>query len=139
MPSSDLVGARPRRFVRRFREPGDLSSLVRAKHALRENRAPGETGLGRGWRKTGWSGPGPRGAFQVETQSEIQAAMRSKKQARFSGIRELEAVLTSEGQGLDGRLGLGQLWVGGGHLETCPQPPPRGSPSRRPSASNTEL
>lgn len=46
--------------------------------------------------------------------------MRSKKQARFSGISELEEVLTSEGQGLDGRPGLGRLWVGGGHLEMLP-------------------
>lgn len=31
----------------------------------------------------------------METQSEIQAAMRSKKKARFSGISELEEVLRS--------------------------------------------
>lgn len=51
----------------------------------------------------------------METQSEIQAAIRSKKQARFSGISELEeAPQVPKGQGLDGCPGLGLLWVGGG-------------------------
>lgn len=126
--------------------PGDLSAvpgtgrppqLAGARLAGTEGKPSfegGRVGQEAGEKDAG-QGQAPGGAFQMETQSEIQAAIRSKKQARFSGISELEeAPQVPKGQGLDGCPGLGLLWVGGGHLEMPgPQPPPRGGPSRRPS------
>lgn len=133
------VGARPRRFVRRFREPGDLSSLLRARHALRENRAPGETGPGRGWRKTGWSGPGPRGLskWKPRVRSKLRCAPRSRPGSPGSGSWKRSSL--PRARAWTGARGWGGSGWEGGTWRCCPQPPPRRSPSRRPSASNTEL